>query len=186
MAVQWSLQVPAEQGARQSYGLRGERLRARRGTTPGEIRRAVDAPARALELVGVLGKVPAGEATLTLRAPLAQRNESSLQRTYSGLLRFPGGLGASQRVEIDVLTYGPSLGAVAIRSAEPLGRRVSLTRYVAAVEAALASIERLLPWQAATSAAETAVLAQAAELIHQAEAALAEESSDSPEGERAA
>ncbi len=145
----------------------------RRGAHPRPVRRAVEADARTLDLVGLLGQIPAGEATLTLRGPVARRHEQADLRTYRASLRFGGVVPVRQEVEIDVTTYGAQLGSLAIRSAERLARRIDEARYETAAAAALASIERLLPWQTASDAmvkaAEGRVLQAADAMLADAE-----------------
>lgn len=189
MAIHWNGQAFTEVAAPGAYGIGGRRVVARQGTTPGEVRRVVEAPARALELVGLLGQVPAGEARMTFRGVVERRHETGELRTYRALLRFPGLLARTQRVEIDVLSYGPTLGTLSIRCAEPLARPISALRYEQAARAALASIERLLPWQAATSGALVAPIAEEPGVVEEASAVAAPADdvlSDVSEGERAA
>lgn len=144
MAIKWTTDFPKE--AKRPSGSRVGRGRpvTRTGAVPGEIRHSVDAAVRSLELVGLLGEVPAGEATLGFRGAIERRHETVTQRTYRAVLRFPGLVPVTQRVEVDVLSYAPGVGALALRSAEPLSRRVGAARYAAAAAAALAGIESLL------------------------------------------
>ena len=128
------------------------RVRPRTGGAPGEVRRVVNVPTRSLELVGLLDEVPAGEATLTLKGAVERRHETGAERTYRALLCFPGLVRLRQRVELDVVVYGPSVASLALRATEGLARRVDAPRYEAAAEAALAELERLLGFQAAVDA----------------------------------
>lgn len=171
MAIHLTWQESTEAAAAGAYGMSGRRVATRKGTMPSEVRRTVEAPLRTLELVGLLGQVPAGEAKLEFRGTVERRYESAASRTYRALLRYPGVFGPTHRVEVDVVSYAPALAALSIRSAEPLGRRVNAARYEQAIEAALDSIARLLPWQASTSAAaEAAVLAEAGAVLEAARA----------------
>ncbi|MDA8298221.1 MAG: hypothetical protein M0004_16875 [Actinomycetota bacterium] len=159
-----------------------EKTSLRRGALPRPVRRAVEADVRTLDLVGLLGQIPAGEATLTLRGPVARRHEQADLRTYRASLRFGGVVPVRQEVEIDVATFGARVGSLTIRSAERLPRRIEPTRYEAAVAAALASIERLLPWQAANNAM---VKAAEARVLQAANAVLAD-AEETSEDEQAA
>lgn len=179
MAIHWTGQESTEAATAGAYGMSGRRVTTRKGAVPSEVRRTVEAPLRTLELVGLLGQVPAGEAKLEFRGAVERRYESAASRTYRALLRFPGVLAPTHRVEVDVVSYGPTLAALSIRSAEPLGRRVNASRYAQAIEAALDSIARLLPWQSSTSAAaEAAVLAEAGAVLEAARVTVAEAVAD--------
>ena len=158
MAITGNGYLRAQSRTQRAYGVAARRAFARRGSVPGAIHRAVGTPARSLEAVGLLGEVPAGEATLAFRGAVERRHETAVQRTYRALLRFPGIVPADQRVEIDVVTFGAGLGALALRSTEPLGRRVSPARYEAAAGAALEAVERMVSRQEATGAARQAVV----------------------------
>lgn len=150
-----------------------EKTSLRRGALPRPVRRAVEADARILDLVGLLGQIPAGEATLRLRGPVTRRHEQAELRTYRASLRFGGVVPVRQEVEIDVESFGARVSSLTIRSAERLPRRIEEARYEAAAAAALASIERLLPWQAASNAmveaADARVLQAANAVIADAE-----------------
>lgn len=178
----WAVVVPqVVQGRMQRLQRLDSRKTLRRGPVPRPVTKSVSADARGVELVGLLGKVPAGEATMTFRGPVARSHERGDSRSYRATLNFGGLVPARHDVELDVTHYGANLASVTLRSAEPLPRRVSEERYAQAVDGALGSLERLLPWQsivadtAARLFASSGQPAEAAAPAAEAEAAPAAE-----------
>lgn len=132
------------------------RVRAHNERFSGRVARKIDrhitATAHQLELIGLLGSVPAEDGRLVIGAPLATSGRDDIRR-YRAVLRFRGFLPITHELELEVSHLGGGQSHLSARSAALLSRRLAKARYEAALERGLASIERLLPWQEATETA---------------------------------
>lgn len=148
MAIQVGWQIIAEERTTEILEAATGRITPTRRGAPRPIARIVEADAHSLELIGLLGRVPAGEASLHINGAISDPFE--LHRTYAATLRFAGLVPLSHKVVVEIAPHGTRFATITVRSAA-LPRRLAAERYFAAVESALSSIERLLPWQAAST-----------------------------------
>lgn len=156
MAEHWAWETAVPQVTARSLQNLADQTTWRRGRVPGPLTRSVTTDPRGAELLGLLGRVPAGDAQMIVLGPVPRAHERGDLRTYRATLSFGGVIPAHHDVEIDVTHFGANLAEVTVRSAQRLARRVSEDRYQEAVIAALASLERLLPWQAIVAETATA------------------------------
>lgn len=118
--------------------------------------RRIVATRNQLELLPLLGSVPAGDASLSIEGP---REPTSLDATaaYEASLRAPGRFARPCRLVLEAVHHGGHEASLVVRTtctrtASWCARHARPDHHDRTVAAALATIERLLPWQEAVRA----------------------------------